>query len=226
MAEFERFFRYLIPGFSFFLPLIAIPFIAGNEISSVTNISAFNSILSIITAGILGYFISQIYWVLHDNSTWGINHRKTINDLIKNSIIEIKKGEKTISEFKKEEHYSQWVILSQLWYSNYFDINDKIREKIDRLSHIIHGTGSTILAIALGAFIGNIVVFTANYHWQCNHVLTSTILTNSLIIVLLGFLIANFNSAKKKYELLVDVNLTPENLKTDPEKPKPISFTI
>lgn len=156
MNDVRRFIRYAIPGLVFAIQLlIALSFSDYELVSKIYETKGIKEIISLVLvvflgSGALGYLFGIIYYFLYwlgpIRKVLAIDHKSLFQQLA--DYIEIKNSDGRIKNLETLTKKEAWSILTRYWFTNYEESSciKGIDQTIDRLSSIVHGNGTTVIA--------------------------------------------------------------------------------
>ena len=189
MNDVRRFIRYTLPGLVFAIQLIvALGVSDWEKVSAIYKISNLKESLSFflvgfLASGALGYMFSIFYYALYwwepIEKKLAIDHKTLFQKL--EDKIEIKNADGKPINLNSLSKKEAWSILTRYWFTNYEDYNciKGINSTIDRLSNIVHGNGTTVVATFMSA-----CTWTFLHYW-----LSEKFFSQNVIILLLCWFI-------------------------------------
>lgn len=194
--NFDKFLRYTIPGlvallvFYFLISLtksVDILNIKGTEISL-----GYIAGLVFVTGG-LGAIFNSIYWAVCHFFYYPLNHTKLIISLKDKLKVTDKEGNLVKDTTKREA----WSIFNTYWYSktNLRTKFEAINPRVDRLSDVTHGLGTTFVGI-VSAFTIWIILF---LKFESSFILPFAV---GLMLIILNF--SNYVYSLKMYQTLLN----------------------
>lgn len=193
--NFDKFLRYTIPGLvsllTFFFLFILTDWTNIDEIKK-SEITLGEIAGAIVVTGGLGAIFNNIYWAICHFIYFPLDHTHLIGSLKGKLRIIDSRGE-IVTKFSKRQ---AWSIFNTYWYSktNIRARFEAINSRVDRLSDVTHGLGTT--------FIGLVLTFV--FWFVCLKPDSSWILPFSIGITLILLTFSNYLYSLRMYQALLN----------------------
>ena len=194
--NFDKFLRYTIPGLVALIIFYLLASLTGSE--NTEKIKDFEVSLGFIAGlifvtGGLGSIFNIIYWAIFHFVYYPLDHTKLLKSLQSKLRIVDTNGN-IIESFTKRE---AWSIFNTYWYSktNLRTKFEAINPRVDRLSDVTHGLGTTLIGIILTFIFWCFIYLDFSSDW----ILPSSI---GLLLIILNF--SNYLFSLKIYQNLLN----------------------
>ena len=234
MNDIRRFIRYILPGLAYAIQLIiALSISDWNNFPEFLKISGRKETVSFILIGFLasgglGYIFSLIYYGLYwfgpIANKFAINHVSVFQNL--NEYIELKDPLGNTISTDTLTKKRAWAILTRFWFSRYEDNNclKGLTTTTERMSNIVHGIGTTIIASLLSIFSWLII-----HYYFSQGACFFTFLSPIGIILLVSWLLfltlqfSNYFHAMKLFQSIINSSVVEIIMKEyEPEQNKKV----
>ncbi|MCH8905180.1 MAG: hypothetical protein IIA45_14865 [Bacteroidetes bacterium] len=198
MKEFERYLRYVIPGLVFIILLILFLALSNYDllISKFNEVSFSKLIVILFSSGGIVYIFSTIYWT-YFRLRFPLDHTKIIDDLDQwVTIVDTKGIDKKISN--KQD---AWSVLNTFWYWKQEKLQ-AIDSKVDRMSDITHGLGTTFIAMFISLPAWALIRYDGGDGFDF---ILYDLISLFIWVVLLLVIRYNYLSSLKNYKSFIDI---------------------
>ncbi len=212
--NFDKFLRYTIPGVISLLVFYFLTYLtnleAAKRLSESDSTLGFIAVLVFVSGG-LGAIYNIIYWAICHFFYYPLDHTGLFSSIKDKLIIKDSAGNIINNKISKRD---AWSVFNTYWYSK-TRLRSKleaINPRVDRLSDVCHGLGTTL--------IGLILAILAWLIWDQNGICSNylSIIVGLLIIVLTLW---NYLKSFKMYQALLNttfLSILDEDLNTEPKR--------